>query len=157
MFVGSAASDISATKKHYYANPHNYFWKLLNKSGLTDRLLSPTEDYLLLSYGFGLTDVVKTEHGSDSKLSKEMFKAGREPLEDKINRINPEIVCFTSKTAYRAFFGKKAKSYGLQEEKIGKSKVFIVPSPSPRVMPERLLDGKTRLQWFKELAEFIKS
>ena len=157
IFVGSAASDISAAKKHYYANPRNFFWKLLNESGLTDRQLSPNEDFLLLSYGFGLTDVVKTEHGSDLKLSKALFEAGKEPLEAKINRINPEVVCFTSKNAYRGFFGKKAKSYGAQEEKKGKSKVFIVPSPSPRVMPDRLLDGKTRLQWFKDLVEFIKS
>jgi len=156
IFVGSAASHISAAKMHYYANPRNFFWELLNKSGLTDRQLSPNEDYLLLSYGFGLTDVVKTEHGNDSELSKDSMEAGREPLEAKIKRFNPEVVCFTSKNAHHAFFGKKAKSYGLQEEKLGKSKVFVVPSPSPQVWSDRLLGGKTRLQWYQELVEFIK-
>jgi TDG/mug DNA glycosylase family protein len=47
VFVGSAASDISASEKHYYANPRKSFWKLLYKAGLTDRQLSPKEDYLL--------------------------------------------------------------------------------------------------------------
>ena len=157
IFVGSAASHTSDAKKHYYANPQNFFWKLLHKSGLIDRQLSPNEDYLLLGYGFGLTDVVKTEHGNDSTLSQELFEAGREPLAAKINRFNPDVVCFTSKNAYRAYFGKKAKSYGLQEGKIGKSKVFIVPSPSPQVWSGRLLDGKVRLNWYQEFAEFIKS
>jgi TDG/mug DNA glycosylase family protein len=157
IFVGSAASDISASKKHYYANPRNFFWKLLYESGLTDRQLSPIEDYLLLGYGFGLTDVVKSQHGSDSKLPKESLEEGREPLKAKISRFRPEVVCFTSKNAYRAVFGK-AKSYGPQEVNNDQSPiVFIVPSPSPRVRPDKLFNGKTRLQWFQELVVLIKS
>ena len=157
IFVGSAASDISASKKHYYANPHNHFWKLLYKSRLTDRQLLPKEDSLLLSYGFGLTDLVKCEHGSDSKLSRESFVKGRKPLEAKIRRFNPRVVCFTSKNAFRGF-GYKAKLYGEQLSVKGfSSGFFVVPSPSPRVMSNKVLNGKTRLQWFQELAEFIKS
>ena len=156
IFVGSAASDISASKKHYYANPQNNFWKLLHESGLTDIQLSPREDSLLLNYGFGLTDVVKIEHGSDSKLSRESFAEGRKPLEAKIKRLNPKIVCFTSKNAFKGFFDKKANSYGLQRQVEGfSSSIFIVPSPSSRVMPDRLLDGKNRLQWFQELASLV--
>jgi len=156
IFIGSAASDISASEKHYYANPRNCFWKLLYEAGLTNRQLTPKDDSLLMSYGYGLTDVVKSEHGSDSKLSKKSFVEGRKPLEAKIRKFNPRVVCFTSKNAYKAFFGCKAKSYGLQPPIGGlSSNMFIVPSPSPQVMPDRCLNGKTRLQWFKELAEFI--
>jgi TDG/mug DNA glycosylase family protein len=158
IFVGSAASDISASEGHYYANPQNCFWKLLYEAGLTDRQLSPKDDSVLMSYGFGLTDVVKSEHGSDSKLSKELLVEGRKPLEAKIRKFRPRVVCFTSKNSYRAFFGYEAKSYGLQPPIGGlPSNVFIVPSPSPQVMPDRCFDGKIRLQWFKELAEFVKS
>ena len=92
IFVGSAASDISASEKHYYANPRNSFWKLLYESGLTDRQLSPKEDYLLTNFGFGMTDVVKSEHGSDSQLSEESFMMGRKPLEAKIRKFSPRVV-----------------------------------------------------------------
>jgi len=158
VFVGSAASDISASEGHFYANPRNCFWKLLYEAGLTDRQLSPKDDSVLMSYGFGLTDVVKSEHGSDSKLSKESLVEGRKPLESKIRKFRPRVVCFTSKNSYRAFFGYKAKSYGLQQPIRGlSSNVFVVPSPSPQVMPDRCLNGKTRLQWFKDLTEFVKN
>jgi TDG/mug DNA glycosylase family protein len=157
VFIGTAASDISASEKHYYANPRNSFWKLLYETGLTDRQLSLKEDYLLTHYGCGLTDVVKSEHGSDSKLSKESLVEGRKPLEAKIRKFSPSVVCFTSKNAYQSFFGRKAKSYGPQQPVDSSlSRVFIVPSPSPQVMSDRCLNGKTRLQWFKELAEFVR-
>jgi TDG/mug DNA glycosylase family protein len=60
VFVGTAASDISARTGHYYANPANRFWQLLYHAGLTDRVLAPSEDRTLPRYGLGLTDVVKT-------------------------------------------------------------------------------------------------
>ena len=156
IFVGSAASDMSASEEHYYANPRNCFRKLLHEAGLTDRQLLPKDDSVLMRYGFGLTDVVKSEHGSDYKLSKESFLEGKKPLKAKIRKFHPRVVCFTSKSSYRAFL-EKAKSYGLQPlVECLSSSVFIVPSPSPQVMPDKCLNGKTRLQWFKGLAAFVK-
>jgi len=157
IFVGSAASDISASEGHYYANPRNSFWKLLHEAGLTDKQLSPKDDSTLINYGFGLTDVVKSEHGSDSNLSEEALAKGRKPLEAKIQKFHPRVVCFTSKNSFRAFAGHKADSYGLQPPiRCVSPYVFVVPSPSPRVSSDRRLNGKTRTQWFKELAEFVK-
>ena len=157
IFVGSAASDMSASEGHYYANPRNSFWKMLYEAGLTDRQLLPKDDFVLVSYGFGLTDVVKSQHGTDSRLSKESLVEDRRLLEAKINKFSPRVVCFTSKYSYRDFFGYESKSYGLQPTGGNlKSHIFVVPSPSPQVMPNRCLSGKTRLEWFKELAEFLR-
>jgi TDG/mug DNA glycosylase family protein len=157
IFVGSAASDISASEGHYYANPRNSFWKMLYEAGLTDRQLLPKDDFVLVSYGFGLTDVVKSQHGTDSRLSKESLIEDRKLLKAKIKKFSPRVVCFTSKYSFRAFFGYEPQSYGLQPTGGNfPSHIFVVPSPSPQVMPNRRLNGKTRLEWFKELAEFLK-
>jgi TDG/mug DNA glycosylase family protein len=152
LFVGSAASDISAEKGHYYANPSNRFWQLLFHAGLTDHLLSAEEDSTIIRYRLGLTDVVKTQHsGDDRRLVKEHIIAGRQPLQQKIEQFAPNIVCFTSKNAFHAFFGYRAGSFGLQVESIGGSRVFVTPSPSPRVPASRTFNGKTRCAWFREL------
>jgi TDG/mug DNA glycosylase family protein len=66
IFVGTAASDISAATMHYYANPANRFWQLLYDAGFTGHLLSPAEDNTMVKYGLGLTDVVKTQHSGDA-------------------------------------------------------------------------------------------
>lgn len=157
VFIGSAASNISASEGHYYANPRNNFWRLLHEARLTDRKLLPNEDSALITYCYGLTDVVKSEHGNDSSLTKESLTKDRMQLEAKIRKFHPLVVCFTSKNALRLFLGHTAKSYGLQPTTSGlPSYMFVVPSPSPQVMSNRRLNGKTRLEWFKELAKFVK-
>jgi TDG/mug DNA glycosylase family protein len=152
IFVGTAASDISATKGHYYANPANRFWQLIDQAGFTDHLLSPSEDRSITRYGLGLTDVVKTQHsGDDTRLLAEHIVAGRQPLRQKLQQYAPKLVCFTSKNAFHAYFGYRAQSFGLQAESLGSSRVFITPSPSPRVPASRTFNGMTRLTWFRKL------
>ena len=152
LFVGTAASDISADKGHYYANPSNRFWQLLFDAGLTIHLLSAEEDHTITEYGLGLTDVVKTQHsGNDTQLLKQHIIAGRQPLQQTILQYAPKIVCFTSKNAFHAYFGYRAQFFGLQTETIGCSQVFITPSPSPRVPTSWTFNGKTRCTWYREL------
>jgi TDG/mug DNA glycosylase family protein len=152
LFVGTVASDISAERGHYYANPSNRFWQLLFHAGLTEHLLSAEDDSTIVEYGLGLTDVVKTQHsGDDTQLLKEHIVAGRQPLLQKIQQYAPKIVCFTSKNAFHIYFGYRAQSFVLQAESLGGSLVFITPSPSPRVPASRTFNGKTRCAWFREL------
>jgi TDG/mug DNA glycosylase family protein len=152
LFVGTAASDISAAEGHYYANPSNRFWQLLFHAGLTAHLLSAEDDSTMIHYGLGMTDVVKTQHsGDDTRLVKEHVIAGRQPLHQKIQQYAPNIVCFTSKNAFQAYFGYRAQSFGLHAETIGDSRVFITPSPLPRVPALQTFNGKTRCAWFREL------
>jgi TDG/mug DNA glycosylase family protein len=152
LFVGTAASDISADKGHYYANPSNRFWQLLFHAGLTKHLLSAEEDSTIIEFGLGLTDVVKTQHsGDDTKLLKRHIIAGRRPLRQKIQQYAPKIVCFTSKNAFHTYFGYRAQSFGLQAETLGRSRIFVTPSPSPRVPASRTFNGKTCCAWFREL------
>ena len=69
VFCGRAPSIESRRKMAYYAHPTNQFWKILAETGMTDRLLEPSEFRKLPQYGIGLTDLNKTEFGSDHQLT----------------------------------------------------------------------------------------
>ena len=58
VICGTAAGSEFARRGQYYAGPGNRFWPVLHETGLTDRLLNPSEFGRLPDYGIGLTDVV---------------------------------------------------------------------------------------------------
>ncbi|MBE0528785.1 MAG: mismatch-specific DNA-glycosylase, partial [Thermoleophilia bacterium] len=68
VFCGTAASARSAAVMQYYAGRGNKFWRILDQTGLTPRLLSPSEYRLLPEFGIGLTDIVKGQSGADKDI-----------------------------------------------------------------------------------------
>ena len=125
---GSAAGRRSAELKQYYAGPGNKFWRTLAQVGLTPRELSPSEYELLLTFGIGLTDVVKGQSGSDREL--DFSGAHPEVLRNKVLEYRPRYLCFNGKRAAREFLGRKQVSYGLQPESIAETGLFVAPSTS---------------------------
>ncbi len=127
VFCGTAAGTVSAQKRQYYAGPGNKFWKTLFDIKLTDRILLPSEFYKLPDYGIGLTDLVKDQSGMDNRI---VFREkNRNALFDRIKKHQPKILCFNGKRAAQEYFGKKV-DYGLQDESIGKTRLFVAPSTS---------------------------
>ena len=127
VFCGTAAGKRSAAEQAYYAHPGNMFWRALHASGLTPRLLAPAEYPLLPGYGLGLTDVAKLHAGNDDELPRDAFDAPA--LVAKIERHAPRLLAFTSKNAARGALGHAA-GYGLLDETIGGTRLFVLPSPS---------------------------
>lgn len=127
VFCGTAAGKRSAADGAYYAHPGNRFWSALHEAGLTPRRLQPSEFPLLPSFGIGLTDVAKLHSGNDSELPRDAFDAVG--LIEKIERCQPRVLAFTSKAAARAVLGR-SDSYGLCGQRIGSTKLFVLPSPS---------------------------
>ncbi|KQZ80118.1 glycosylase [Rhodanobacter sp. Root561] len=127
VFCGTAAGRRSAAERAYYAHPGNLFWRALFEAGLTPRLLAPAEFPLLTSYGIGLTDLAKRHSGNDADLPRDAFDVPA--LRARIERHAPRLLAFTSKNAARAALGH-AVSYGLQEETLGQTRLFVLPSPS---------------------------
>ncbi|GAA5966563.1 hypothetical protein JCM21900_005503 [Sporobolomyces salmonicolor] len=79
----------------HYASPTNHFWKALAGSGLTDRLLDPSEGPLLPKlYGIGSTNLVPRPSAEMSELSNEEMKAGVPALLRKIAAYKPKMVAF---------------------------------------------------------------
>ena len=131
VFCGTAASEVSARAGAYYANPMNAFWSTLHHAGMTPRRLHATEFRALLDLKIGLTDLVKDVSGSDRSLRWRDFQ--REQLTSKICRFQPQIVAFTSKTAWRRWKGLSARdvaSYGWQDDRLGETAFYVLPSPS---------------------------
>ncbi len=127
VFCGTAAGRRSAAERAYYAHPGNLFWRALFQAGLTPRLLAPAEFPQLPRYRIGLTDLAKRHSGNDDELPPGAFDVAA--LVAKVERHAPRLLAFTSKNAARAALGH-ATGYGLQQETIGSTQLFVLPSPS---------------------------
>lgn len=138
VFCGTAPSTASAKAKAYYAKPGNQFWPALHRVGITPRLFPPQEYAKLLPLGIGLTDLCKTVSGNDDQLPRGAIDP--QSVRDKIVRYKPQLVAFTSKHGASLFFGRKV-AFGLQEETLGKTRFFVLCSPS----------GRARRFWREEL------
>ncbi|GLQ47523.1 mismatch-specific DNA-glycosylase [Dyella lipolytica] len=127
VFCGTAAGKRSAAEGAYYAHPGNLFWRALFQSGLTPRLLAPREFHRLPEFGIGLTDLAKRHVGNDDELPRDAFDVPA--LRAKIESYAPRMLAFTSKNAARAVLGPNVV-YGMQEQALGSTRLFVLPSPS---------------------------
>lgn len=127
VFCGTAAGRRSAAEHAYYAHPGNLFWRALFQAGLTSRLLSPAEFPQLRALGIGLTDLAKLHSGNDTELPPDAFDV--DALRRKMKLYRPRLLAFTSKNAARAALDH-AVSYGVQDETMEGSILFVLPSPS---------------------------
>ncbi|WP_201314053.1 mismatch-specific DNA-glycosylase [Dyella sp. EPa41] len=148
VFCGTAAGRRSAQAGAYYAHPGNRFWRALHAVQLTPRLFAPAEYPLLRALGIGLTDLSKHHMGNDDELPRDAFDV--ESLRRRITRHAPGVLAFTSKAAARAALGRPA-GYGLQAERIGETRLFVLPSPS----------GQARGHWdlapWQALADLVRA
>lgn len=130
VFCGTALGRKSAEAQAYYANPTNLFWRTLHGTGLTPQRLPPGEYARLLDYGIGLTDLAKRHFGNDAELPGDAFDPAA--LREKMLRYRPAILAFTSKTGASAFLDRPTGRIplGEQAERIGETRLFVLPSPS---------------------------
>jgi TDG/mug DNA glycosylase family protein len=131
VFCGTAAGRVSALQQAYYAHSQNKFWKTLHALGLTPRLFAPQEYELLWDHGIGLTDIAKNVYGMDHQLPREALAGdAAAALRARVLKVQPAILAFTSLNAGRKVMGPRAIA-GEQAAKLGETRVFILPSPSP--------------------------
>ena len=130
VFCGTAPSPASFKARAYYANPGNAFWPTLQAVGLTPERLAPAHYPELLTLGIGLTDLNKTEYGSDHELSPHAMDAAA--LHTKLRRFRPAAIAFTSKHAASLALGVKSPAYGREAEPIEGAVAFVLASPSGR-------------------------
>ncbi|MDQ5819897.1 MAG: mismatch-specific DNA-glycosylase [Actinomycetota bacterium] len=99
VFVGTAKSTTSARAGHYYANPRNMFWNLLQATGLTEgEWLTPSDDRRVLEYGVGLTDLVPNRAASsDAQLRPGDYDVAA--FIQKAELFEPMIVAFNGEKA----------------------------------------------------------
>lgn len=151
IFVGTAASTISAAEGNYYAHPGNRFWNTLYEVGITPRQFKPSEYQQLRPLGIGLTDLCKIAAGSDHQLASEQFDV--DSFRQKIERYRPKSIAFTSKKAASVFLGCRTHQISLGRQPAsttGLPEIFVLTSTS----------GAASSHWsaapWHELAHWIK-
>lgn len=126
VFVGFNPGVKTALTGHAYAHPSNMFWKLLHRTGLTDRQLRPDEDGdLPRLYSMGNTNLVSRPTKDAAELSREEQVDGVPVLEAKIRKYKPEAVCIVGKSIWENIwkhrYGSKPRKNefmnGWQDEK----------------------------------------
>jgi double-stranded uracil-DNA glycosylase len=152
VFVGFNPGERSAQIGHYYAGRGNQFWNFLFECGLTTVRLAPDEDYRVLEFGLGLTDLVKRWSKTSSSLTAEDYRRGIPGLKARLLNAAPSAVAFNGKIAFEKFQGCKA-DLGLQRNDFGDSRVFVLPSTSGR---NGSLRRSQKLQYFCRLARWVK-
>lgn len=134
LFVGINPGVRSALTGHHFAGFSNRFWKLLHESRLVPEPIGYADDVRLPEWGFGVTNIVARATPGIDTLATHEYVAGRAILRRKILRYRPEIVAMVGVTVFRAMFPERkgAVMLGVQAEKIGESRVFVLPNPSGR-------------------------
>jgi TDG/mug DNA glycosylase family protein len=130
VLCGTAVGTASAKAGAYYAHKQNKFWTILHETGLTPTLLHPHQYRELLQYRIGLTDFVKTHSGMDHQIPlTKLAEDSRARLRASMTKFRPAFLAFTSKTAGQRFLGGQL-AYGEQPERIGDTRIWILPSTS---------------------------
>ncbi len=167
VFVGINPGLYSMQKGHYFARPTSRFWPAFSRSVLSAgvraalgrEVLRPADDATLLRFGIGFTDVVKKPSRNAAALRPADFKGWAPRLLVRLETFRPKVACFHGLTAFRGFvrhgLGESASgwSLGAQALRLGATRVFVVPNPSPANAHYRLED---QIAWYDRLAEFVR-
>ena len=130
LFCGINPGLYSGATGHHFARPGNRFWPTLHLSGFTPRLLHPSEERELLTYGYGITNLVSRATATADELAPAELVAGRRRLISKVKRYQPQVVAILGISAYRTAFGQKAVTLGRQTERLANTVVWVLPNPS---------------------------
>ena len=130
LFCGINPGLYTAAVGHHFARPGNRFWPALYAAGFTDQLLSPFDECELLKSGYGITNVVPRTTASADMLTKEEIVAGGERLRAKVLRYRPRILAVLGLGAYRTAFNHPKAVAGPQEERMGNTRLWVLPNPS---------------------------
>ena len=130
LFVGINPGLYSGAVGRHFARPGNRFWPALQHAGLTPGLLSPYEERELLKHGCGITNLVNRATATAAELTARELRAGRRRLTSNVQRYRPRIVAVLGLGAYQAAFACAGIRIGEQENRIGNSRVWVLPNPS---------------------------
>lgn len=120
----------------------------MHAAGFTPRLLDPSEQWELLEHGIGVTNAAYRTTPGSGDLRRADFAGSAERLERLAHDLRPAWIGFVGKEAYRGAFNDRSE-LGLQERRLGDTKLFVLPSTSPANAAVPWLE---RERWFQELA-----
>jgi len=158
--IGLNPSLPSVRAGFYFANPRNRFWRALQASELLSEVLEPGVDamqVLLRQYRIGFTDVVKRPTAGAKDLRAADFREGAPQLRQKLLHYQPDVAWFHGKLAYGHYLrhGEAVQpdiDWGPQSHRIGCTRVFVTPNPSPANAVYSLDD---LCAWYRQLGDYV--
>jgi TDG/mug DNA glycosylase family protein len=147
VFCGINPGHASAAAGAHFANPRNDFWRLLHSAGFTPRLYRPDEQFELLELGVGLTNAARRTTRGSGDLRAGDFAGAVARLEAIARELEPRVIAFVGKEAYRGAFGERP-ALGAQERRLADTALFVLPSTSPA---NAAVPWAERLRWFRAL------
>jgi TDG/mug DNA glycosylase family protein len=121
---------VSAATGHHFARPGNRFWPVLHGSGFTPRLLLPAEQGELRGLGLGITNMAPRATARADELTVAEMVAGGERLHELVEQRRPRWLAVVGVTAYRAAFDVPRAVVGPQDERLGDTRIWVLPNPS---------------------------
>jgi TDG/mug DNA glycosylase family protein len=130
LFCGINPGLWSAAVGQHFARPGNRFWPALHRGGFTGRQLRPDEQWELLRYRLGITNVVARGTARADELSTAELVAGGRLLRTKVRRYRPAWLAVLGIGAYRSAFDAADAAIGEQPDQIGATRIWVLPNPS---------------------------
>ncbi|MCA1625119.1 MAG: G/U mismatch-specific DNA glycosylase [Acidobacteria bacterium] len=130
LFCGINPGIWSGATGFHFAKPGNRFWKALHLGGFSNRVLHPSEEHELLENGYGITSFCKRTTATAAELSNEEIIEGGKSLVKKIKKYKPQFLAVLGIGAFRTAFNQPKAKLGLQEEKLGATRIWLLPNPS---------------------------
>ncbi len=78
----------------------------------------------------GITNIVNHSTAVADELSADQLIAGAARLRRKVLRYRPRFLALLGISAYRTAFGQRKARLGLQEERTGGTRLWLLPHPS---------------------------
>jgi mismatch-specific thymine-DNA glycosylase len=163
VIVGINPGLRSGATGHHYAYPGNHFWPLLFDSGLLPERLTYESDHRVLEFNTGLTNLCDRTTQEANNLSREEMAEGARTLRAKLLDCAPRAVCFNGMGIYDAFLAaweadsdgeirRRKVTPGLQPERLGEARLFVVPSSSGRTAA---YPRAAKLDYYRQLKQLI--
>jgi TDG/mug DNA glycosylase family protein len=130
LFCGINPGLVSAATGHHFARPGNRFWPVLHGSGFTPRLLLPAEQDELRGLGLGITNMAPRATARADELTDAEVVAGGVRLQELVARHRPSWLAVVGITAYRTAFAAPKAGVGPQDERLGPTRIWVLPNPS---------------------------
>lgn len=170
IFVGHNPSMATWSTGHFFANPSNRFWALMEHSGLSGSELAKNDDEMVEKLGFGFCDVVEQPGNNAGTLSGAEMKARVPEFLNRIDNYAKSMngslkrLCFVGKRQWKFLFTpvlSKAE-HGVQSNllrpkgwpaTLEEIEVWVLPSTSGRAV----LSWEERMAPYTDLSKVIEA
>lgn len=150
LFIGFNPGLRSELTGKHFAGQSNRFWRLLAAASLTPVQLNCNEQERLLTWDYGITNIVARPSKTAAEISKAEYQQGAILLRQKLLVYAPWIACYVGIGVYREFSGLKTIECGRQQNSMVETVVdFVVPSPSGL----NRMTFEQQLYWYSLLRE----